>query len=178
MRKTMRLCVAATVYLLALLASQGIAISQERSEFVDTGVIFSVQQIERSDKMSRFFDAAQPLWTPSPEEIARLESTLKTYLEDVASGKRTEVADYWRAPFQAKAIIARHGSYKRQYFGVTHDSKRWIFVNSFCEAYWKRDDSWRDRMALVADGGSCFFMVLYDPATMQFDKLTINGEAG
>jgi hypothetical protein len=177
MRRNIRLCVTATVYSVVFLASQGIVISQERSKVVDTGVIFSVQQIEQSEKLRDFFDAVRPLWAPSPEDIARLESKLKPYLEDVANGKGKEVADYWRAPSQVKAILARLGSYKRQYFGFTYEGKKWIFVNGFCEEHWKREDYWRDRMVAVFDGGSCYFRVLYDPATSQFDKLTINGEA-
>jgi hypothetical protein len=178
MRKNMRLWVAATVYPLALLAPQGIAMSQESSTVIDTGVIFSAQQTEHPDEMRRFFDAVRPLWTLSREEIAQLESKLKPFLEDVASGKRREAADYyWRAPSQAKAIVARLESYKRQYFGFTERGKKWILVNSFCEEHWKRDDSWLDRMVVVLDGGSCFFTALYDPATSQFERVTINGEA-
>jgi hypothetical protein len=177
MRKHLRLCLMATAYAVVFLASEAIAISQERSTVVDTGVIFSVQQIEGSEKLRDFFDAARPLWTPSPEEIARLESKLKPYLEDVANGRNKEVADYWRAPSQVKAILARLGSYKRQYFGFTYDGKKWVYVNGFCEEHWKNEDYWRDRMVVVFDGGACYFRVLYDPATSQFDQLTINGEA-
>jgi len=177
MRRNLRPYVAATFCLLVLLVWQGGAISQERSTLVDTGVIFSAQQMDRSDDMSRFFDRGRPFWTPSPEQIARLESTLKAYLADVASGRRKGVADYWRAPSQAKAIVARGDSYKRQYFGVTEGGRKWILVNSFCEGHWKREDYWHDRPVIVHDGGSCYFTVLYDPASSQFDKLSINGEA-
>jgi hypothetical protein len=48
MRKNTRLPLAATLYMLILFASQGIAVSQESSQLVDTGVIFSVEQLERS----------------------------------------------------------------------------------------------------------------------------------
>src|SRR5262245_19269758 len=137
----------------------------------------SAQQIERSGTMSPYFSGARPLWTPSPEEVARLESKLKPFLEEVANGKRRGAADYWRAPYQAKQIVERLDSYKRQYFGFTHGDKRWILVNSFCDAHWKRVDYWRDSIVEVADGGSCLFKVLYDPSSSQFDKLVINGEA-
>lgn len=50
-------------------------------------------------------------------------------------------------------------------------------MNSFCEGFWKRDDSWRDSIVDVLDGGSCFFTVLYDPLISQLDRLYINGEA-
>jgi hypothetical protein len=76
-------------------ALQGIALSQDGPRLVDTGVIFSAQQVERSGSMGKSFDGVRPLWTPSAEEITRLESKLRPYLEDVSNGKRTEGADYW-----------------------------------------------------------------------------------
>jgi hypothetical protein len=164
MSKNLRLSMAATVYMLILLGSRGIAMSQEPSKLVDTGVIFSKQQIERSPSMKEILGSIQPLWTPSPEEVALLEGKLKAYLESLADRR-------------ARSIAARLGSYKRQYFGYTYGGKKWIHVNGFCESYWKRDDSWRDRFVYVLDGGSCYFRVHYDPSSSQFDKLSINGEA-
>jgi hypothetical protein len=56
--------------------------------------------------------------TPSPDEIARLESKLKPYLVDVAKGTWRAIGYLWwrvpsRAPSQAKEIVARLGRYKR-----------------------------------------------------------------
>jgi len=163
MRKNIRLCAAATVYMLILLASQGIAMSQERSQLVDTGVIFSAEHVERSGA-DRMFGVTPPFWTPSPEQIAQLEVQLKPYLGRV------------RLP-KAKVIAARLESYKRQYFGYTDGGKRWILVNGFCEGHWKKEDTWRDRVVLVRDGGLCFFKVRYDPSRSEFEQLVINGEA-
>jgi hypothetical protein len=163
MRKNTRLSVAATFYMLILLASQEIAMSQESSQLVDTGVIFSVEQLERSGA-DRVFWVTPPFWIPSPEQVALLETQLKPYLGRVKHPK-------------AKAIAARLASYKRQYFGYTDGGKRWILVNGFCEGYWKKEDTWRDRVVLVLDGGRCFFKVRYDPSSSQFEKLEINGEA-
>ena len=163
MRKNMRLSVAATFYMLIFLAPQGIAVPQGRSQLVDTGVIFSAEHVERSGA-SRAFGATPPYWTPSPEQIAMLETQLKSYLAGIKLAK-------------AKVIAARLGSYKRQYFGYTNGGKRWILVNGFCEGYWKKQDIWRDRVVLVLDGGLCFFQVRYDPTRSQFEQLEINGEA-
>jgi hypothetical protein len=79
MRKNMRLRVAATVYVLILLASQAIAMSQECSQLVDTGGIFSAEHVEHSGA-DRVFGITPPYWTPSPEQIALLEVQLKPYL--------------------------------------------------------------------------------------------------
>jgi hypothetical protein len=163
MRKNIRLCGAATVYMLILLASQGIAMSQEPSQLLDTGVIFSAEHVERSGA-DRMFGVAPPYWTPSQEQIALLEAQLKPYLGRV------------RLP-KAKVIAARLGSYKRQYFGYTDGGKKWILVNGFCEGHWKKEDTWRNRFVLVHDGGLCFFKVRYDPSRPQFEQLEINGEA-
>jgi hypothetical protein len=163
MPNNVRPCVAAPVYMLILLASTGIVVSQDHSQLVDSGVIFSAEHVERSGA-DRVLGLTPPYWTPSPEQIALLESQLKPYLGRVTQPK-------------AKVIAARLGSYSRQYFGYSDGGKRWIFVNGFCEGPWKKEDTWRDKVVLVIDGGSCFFKVRYDPSRSQFEQLQINGEA-
>jgi len=163
MRNNTRLSVAATFYMFIFVASRGIAMSQESSQLVDTGVIFSVEQLKRSGA-DQVFWIKPPFWTPSPQQVALLETQLKPYLGRVKHPK-------------AKAIAASLASYRRQYFGYTDGDKRWILVNGFCEGYWKKEDTWRDRVVLVRDGGRCFFKVRYDPSSSQFEQLEINGEA-
>jgi len=165
MRTSERACAAATAYLLGLLASSGISMSQERSKVVDTGVIFSLQQVEssrlRGSDVTRFFGLAPPFWMPTSEEIALLEGKLKPYL-----GGATAPA--------AKVIAIRLGSYKRQYVGYTAGGKRWIFVNGFCEEIWKEPDAWHDGLELVMDGGLCYFTVRYDVSRSRFKYLQIS----
>lgn len=160
MRKNMRLCMAATVYMLILVASQGIAMSQERSKLVDTGVIFSAQQVERSPTV-HMIGVMPPYWTPAPEDIALLEAQLKSYLEGAT-------------PPEAKVIARTLGSYKRQYVGYTDGGTRWILVNGFCEEHLKEEDTWRERFVFVVDGGLCFFKALFDTSRSQFEYLLIN----
>lgn len=179
MCKNMRLCVAVAVYVLALVASDGIAMSQERSKLVDTGIIFSAEQLERSEVIRPgllgMMGMTPPYWTPSPQDIAPVEAQLKSYLEDVSNSKREVAGDAnWRVPSQAKAIGARLGSYKRQYVGYTDRGKRWILVNGFCEDHLKDEDTWRDRLVVVIDGGLCFFKALYDTSKSQYAYLLIN----
>jgi hypothetical protein len=154
MRRTMRLCTGAAIRILIPLGSQGTAVSEERSQFVDTGVILSL-----SSEEGPALGVSSPFWTPSPEQIAQLEVQLKPYLDASHQGK-------W---------IAELGIYKRQYLGYTDGGKKWIFVNSFCERFWKMEDSWRDRLVIVFDGGPCFHNVRYDPSSGQLDQLQING---
>src|SRR5262245_20976511 len=105
---------------------------QRRCRSCDTSSrqCFSAEHVERSGA-DRVFGVTPPYWTPSPEQIALLEAQLKPYLGRV------------RLP-KAKAIAARLGRYKRQYFGYTDGGKRWILVNGFCEGRWKKEDTWRN----------------------------------
>jgi hypothetical protein len=151
---------AALVCMLIALALPGTAKSQEQSQLVDTGVILSAKLVERS--VNRLIGVTPPFWTPSSEDIARLEGQLKSYLEGVGTPK-------------AKVIAAKLGRYKRQYLGYTDGGKKRIFVNSFC--HWKEDWFRRDSAIIVKDGGTCFFRVHYDLSSSRFDQLEINGDA-
>jgi hypothetical protein len=151
---------AAGVSIVIALALPGTAMSQQHSQVIDTGVIFSAQQLERSAD-AVMMGITPPYWTPSPEEVARLEGQLKLYLEDMT------------AP-HPKAVAAEHGNYKRQYLGYTRRGKKWIYVNSVCKTSWK-EGRWHDELIIVFDGGPCFFSVRYDLSSSQFDQLSING---
>jgi len=168
MRTSVRLGKASFMCAVIALASSRIAASQEHSQLVDTGVIFSQQQLEKVPlhrlDVNSILGLTPPFWTPSPKEIAALEGQLKPYLADLA-------------PAEAKVIAATLGSYKRQYVGYTDGGKRWILVNGFCEDHWKEEDTWRDRIVFVFDGGSCFFTVRYDTSRSPFEHLLINGGA-
>jgi hypothetical protein len=164
MRRSVRLCAAVTIWLLIPLAPQ--STSQEPSRLVDTGVIFSAQQLESWAKANRGMGITPPFWTPSPEQIARLEAELRPYLEAVTA-PGTIVA--------RQTIVDQLGSYKKQYSGYTKGDKKWIYVNAFCERFWKREDRWRDSDLIIFDGGPCYFQVHYDTSSSQFDRLSING---
>ena len=164
MRRKIPRCEAAYLSMVIALAVPGTAMSQEHSLLVDTGVIFSAQQLERSADAYRKMGIMPPYWTPSSEDIARLERELKPYL----AGETTP---------QAKVIgSTKFGSYKRQYLGYTNDGRRWIFVNSFCE-WWTKEKGrlWHEDRFIVFDGGSCFFTVRYNQSNSQFHELKING---
>src|SRR5262245_20650083 len=100
MLRTMRVCLG--FCLLIRLASQVMA--QEGAELVDTGVIFSADELDRSTESNRIWGVTPPYWTPSPEDVARLESQLKLYLETVVHPG-------------AKAVVTELAGYKKQYWG-------------------------------------------------------------
>jgi hypothetical protein len=155
------LCKAGCLSMVIALAVPGPAMSQEHPLLVDTGVIFSAQQLERSADAYHLLRVTPPYWTPSFEDIAQLERQLKNYL----AGATT---------LQAKALATKLESSKRQYLGYTNDGKRWIFVNGFCES-WTKDRLWHEDIIIVFDGGSCFFTVRYDQSNSRFDELMVNG---
>jgi len=154
----------ALIYMLIPLALEGIAVSQERIKLVDTGVIFSGEQVAQFAEIPYMFELTPPFWTPTEEEVAHLEGKLRPYLEGVT------IAD-------ARAIAAELGSYKRQYLGYTDGGKKWILVNGFCERHWRGDDSWHDSVVFVFDGGRCLFHVRYDLSRSQFEQLEINKDS-
>ena len=161
MQRTIRLC-GVVVCALGSLGVPASAVSQERSRLVDTGVILSAQESDRVEREMRWLGITPPYWTPTPEDIARLEIRLKLYLKHAAAR-------------EAKAILAEGQSYKRQYLGFTDGGRTLIYVNSICDAVWKDGSDWRDGLAIFFDGGPCFFQVFYQPSSNRFERLRVNG---
>lgn len=156
------ICKAACFSMVVALALPGTAMSQQHAQLVDTGVILSAQQLEHSADANRLMGITPPYWTPSSDDIARLDGQLRPYLEGVTAN-------------QPKALDAKLESYKRQYLGYTDGGKKWIYVNSICKTGWKEDRFWLDDLVIVFDGGPCFFTVRYDLSSSQFGQLMING---
>ena len=67
--------------------------------------------------------------------------------------------------------------YSLQFLGIEREGKRQIFLNAFCGCFGSEDDLWKTHLAVVADGGTCYWHVTYDPATGRFHDLEINGRA-
>jgi hypothetical protein len=120
------------------------------------GIIFSAEQI-KSQKFVRF---PEPYWTPSQEQIDRLETKLPTYVKEQSK-------HHSRHP---KIEISK---YKRQYFGYSLNGKKVIYVNAFCHAL----DYWEKVFVAVKDGGQCFFQATFDPESDKFVSFSVNGEA-
>jgi hypothetical protein len=85
----------------------------------------------------------------------------------------------WRAQHQnlfnpsKEPIVERFPTYKRQYWGDDKNGKQVIVLFAMCRPV----DGWQERQVLILDGGDCYFMVDYDPATKTFSNLSVNGEA-
>ncbi len=61
--------------------------------------------------------------------------------------------------------------YFRQYVPIRQQRRNLLYVNAFCEA----PVYWRTRFVIVADGATCYWQALYDPASATYSHLTING---
>ena len=104
---------------------------------------------------------AAPYWTPSAEQVQDLERALPGFLE--------------RAWPEGQPPIENLEAYLRQYFGISRDGRRIIFLNAACASYASTNPKWRDSFIFVFDGGSCFFQLEYEPSTKQFRNLSVNG---
>lgn len=65
--------------------------------------------------------------------------------------------------------------YYRQYVAVSINGKRKLFLNAICSV--DQDANWRKRLAVVRDGGKCFWHAMYDQSTRSFSDLSVNGQA-
>ena len=136
--------------------------SDERSAF---GRIYTAGEAERlmAASYASNLGEATPYWTPSDAEIRELEAALPGFLAKSWPANRGPLTDL--------------ASYRRQYFGLSRDARRIIFVNALCGPYAETSPDWQESIVVVFDGGGCFFRVYYDPATNKFDDLRVNGDA-
>jgi hypothetical protein len=104
---------------------------------------------------------AEAYWTPSQDDITKLEEQLGPYLQQAAGERWPEL---WQ----------KLSGYKRQYIGIVENGHRKIVVNFFCDIMGR---DWKREPVTVLDGGDCFFNVTYDVGTGVFSDLYIHGEA-
>lgn len=97
-------------------------------------------------------------WMPEESQIQALEAEIENYLGLRGLG-----------PFGFKIR-----EYKRQYLGVEENGQKLIYANFFCDAL---GIDWQKEPVIIADGGSCYFQVRFNPETGEFTDLQFNGEA-
>lgn len=98
---------------------------------------------------------------PTDEEATAAEAAIAAHLSTATDPREAEVAE-------------QLATYTRQYVGIDRDGRRLVYANAFC------DDAGLEpatELVLVADGGTCFWQAVVDPATGEIVSLTINGEA-
>jgi hypothetical protein len=100
-------------------------------------------------------------WQPTTSQVEVLESNL-SLISSLRSGG---------APNGTR--IEHPERYYRQYLAVLRGGHALIFVNSLCDIKYNTD--WRTHIAVVMDGGNCFWQAWYDPTTSKFSELMVNG---
>jgi hypothetical protein len=102
-------------------------------------------------------------WTPSADDIFKLEEGLAEYLSQNSSY-------FYRQP----PVWQRLDEYQRQFIGLERGGRQIIYGNFFCNNIGM---DWRKILVIVDDGGDCYFQVEYDVESGLFIKLMVNGEA-
>jgi len=65
--------------------------------------------------------------------------------------------------------------YFRQYVPVLRSGRKYVYINALCDE--PPPEYWRERLVVVADGATCYWQALYDPATRRYSHLMINARA-
>lgn len=81
---------------------------------------------------------------------------------------------------QTNGIIQSLDKYVFQYFGVTINRKRFIYINAFPISDLKDKEikaRWKSSIVSVCDGGDYFWGVLFNLETKEFEQLAINGRS-
>ena len=102
-------------------------------------------------------------WEPTLGDINDLEANLSQIA--ALSGKDPD----------ASLHIDNPSEYFRQYLAVAVNGRKTIFVNALCNV--DPGERWRKHLAIVMDGGKCYWNAVYDPATQKFSNLVVNGRA-
>ncbi len=103
-----------------------------------------------------------PFWTPTLDQVKELEALLPKYLKSHPPIYDKPVGDVFE--------------YGRQYFGVTKNGRKLIYLNALYNPS-RFDPQWKKEIFLVMDGGSCYFQVYFDPVKKEFTHLHYNGQA-
>ena len=97
-------------------------------------------------------------WTPSQDDILKMEEQLKIYLQNVVG----------------QNVLKDLSSYKRQYIGVVKEESKFLLGNYFCEA---SGIDWKQQPVIVDDGGNCYFQAELDMDSRQIIYFMVNGES-
>ena len=97
-------------------------------------------------------------WTPTTDDVLRAEAGLAKYLAGAAP-----------------SLAVKYSGYLRQYTGFVADGRKKILMNFLC---WDPETpGWRCSRVEVLDGGDCYFRIVFDMTTGQYEAFQVNGEA-
>ncbi len=123
-------------------------------------VIVTKKQSEETG-MASWLVNREGFWTPSAEDILKLEEGLAAYLSQNSS--------YF---FLQPPVWESLEDYQRQYIGLERGGIQIIYGNFFCDSLGL---DWQETFVVVEDGGDCYFQVEYNVESGFFIKLIVNG---
>lgn len=126
---------------------------------IETGAIFTASASAESGACE-----VNSCWTPSVNDIARLEANLAPFFAS-------------STVYGADKIRSSIDQYKRKYFGVIRKGKKFILVSGLCKKYWRPESKkFLSPERPMTDMGSCYFSLDYDVKARKFSELYIDGE--
>jgi hypothetical protein len=146
-----------------------------------TGVIFPAAQA-RSEGIDQ--PEARDYWTPSPADVAEMESRLRSALvrqrdaDDRLQGRSTGARRDLHV-FRSHHIgqILEHlAAYRRQYVGTVVQGEKRLFVNCF-RGDPQQHPAWRQRLVDVDDGGFYYWRIQYQVDRKRFLEVDINSDS-
>jgi len=116
---------------------------------------------EQAEEIASWLGGSGGFWTPSADDIFKLEERLAEYLSQNSS--------YF---FSQPPTWERLDEYQRQYIGLERGGRQIIYGNFFCN---NLGMDWRKTLVIVDDGGDCYFQVEYDVEDGALIMLLVNG---
>ena len=116
---------------------------------------------EQAEEIASWLGGSGGFWTPSADDIFKLEEGLAEYLSQNSSY-------FYRQP----PVWEQFDEYQRQYIGLERGGRQIIYGNFFCN---NLGMDWRKKLVIVDDGGDCYFQVEYNVEDGAFIMLIVNG---
>jgi hypothetical protein len=114
-------------------------------------VVFTAEQTATLADRPFFLSATDPkppCWTVSNDIVERADVGLLARIATIAGNEAA--------------------SYGRQYFGLSRDGHRVVFVLGFCHSYYDQgNESWKHVPVSLLDAGTCAFGAEIDPASAE-----------
>jgi len=146
-----------------------------------SGVIFPAAQA-RSDRIDQ--PEARDYWTPSPTDVAEMESRLRSALlrqrdaDDRLQGRSKGAARdvHTFRSHHIGQILEHLAAYRRQYVGIVVQGEKRFLVNCF-PGDPLQHPSWRQQFVDVDDGGVDYWRIQYQIDRKRFLEVDINSDA-
>lgn len=113
-------------------------------------------------------------WTPSREIVFAAEDRIAGFLHNYPRHTSGAAEEDWIERLSAPLILAKLGSYQRQYSGIEFEGKRALFINFFPRG---SEERWTTEPVEVEDGWYSYFQVIYRPVEADFPWFHVNGDA-